>query len=286
MKKLGVLTDTFTGLSIKELKKIGFECVSESIIIDGQIIVEGFKETIDSLKPIVEHARELKSSMPPIGEVLDKFEEMSKKYSNIFYLAIPAFLSSAYETAKAGAGKMKNVYIPKHKLVGGALLQVAKEVLKWGNQGKSPDFLMEYVEAMSEHSITFVIPQNLANMIKSGRLNGAKKILMQKIKLIPQIYPTVNGIKITSIRRNFAKTINSSIVKIIQKIGGAKNIIRYHWEILSTGDKTADDLTMKALKEQGVGLVKHTPVSLSTFIHAGYGSIGINVWPKNLTKKS
>ena len=82
MKKLGIILDSFSGLSAKEYSDLGIEYINNTIILDGKLYKQGIDGTLEELIDLIIGASDYKTSLPSIGLVIDMFENVSKKYEN------------------------------------------------------------------------------------------------------------------------------------------------------------------------------------------------------------
>ena len=280
MKKLGIILDSFSGLSKEEYEKMGFEYVNQTIIIDGEIFREGIDGTFENLQDKILNASDVKTSMPAIGIVVKKFEECESKYENVIFLPMNKGMSSTYSTAVAAAQDFKNIRVLPNKFVGHAAIYYGKKALEMAEEGVTIEAIEQYLRDASNHNETFVIPSGLDQIIKSGRLNGMKKYILQKGNFIPRLYITDEGIMTRGVKRTFNKAVDSSIDKIIEDIGDPKKINDYIWEIVHTCGEEQIELAEKLLKSKGIKKVEKVVVSAATGAYNDKGSIGINAYKK------
>ena len=279
MKKLGILLDSFSGYSKKEIEAMGFDFIPQVTILDGTVYEDGITLILKDSIELIKNAKDVKTSMPSIGLVSEKLKEMSNKYEQIVYYTMNRGMSSTYSTGVAAALDFHNVKVISNKLIGTAIIDGARELAKNVKNGKSLEDALKILEKTSESSHCFVIPKNVSALIKSGRLTGAKRLIMEKAKLIPRLRVTIEGFKLDSTKRGFNKIIKSGVAKIVEKIGKS-NISKYNWEINTTGDNDSDEVVANAFRESGI--VKFTKgwVSIGVAAHSGIGAIGINTWKK------
>ncbi|MCK5945911.1 MAG: DegV family protein [Mycoplasmataceae bacterium] len=280
MKKLGILLDSFSGLSKKEINKLGFEYISQTTIFDGKTYHDGVDLILKDSIELVKNAKDVKSSMPAIGLVTNKLDVMSKKYENVIYFAMNKGMSSTYSTGAAAASEFQNVTVIANKLVGLAIVEASLKMSEAMNKnGKSLKEALAMMQSISDNSYSYVIPKDVSAVIRSGRLSGVKKVIMEKAKLIPRLKVTEEGFKLDSTKRNFGKMIKSAVQKIVDKIGKS-NINKYNWELITTGDKSSDQKVKNAFEESGIKDFKTSWATIGVAAHTGIGAIGIQVWKK------
>jgi len=281
MKKLGILLDSFSGYGQKDLKKMGIEYINQTTIVDGVSYKDGIDLELKDPKglKIIQEGKDIKSSMPAIGLVAEKMEQMSKEYENVIYFAMNKGISSTFSTGMAAASDFDNVTVISNKMISSAQTDTSIEAMKMANKGASLEEVLKYFEEMAKDSYGFVIPKDVKGLIKSGRVSGAKKVILEKAKLIPSLLVTEDGFKVDSTKRNFSKIVKNTIEKIIESIG-KENVDKYNWEVIHTGDQTTKNKVILAFKEYEIKDYRENWASITIAAHTGIGAIGISVWKK------
>lgn len=281
MKKLGIVLDSFSGYSKKELKQMGIEYINQTTIVDGVSYKDGidiiFKE--EGGFKLINEGKDIKSSMPAIGLVTEKLEAMSKQYENVIYFTMNKGISSTYSTGVAAASDLKNVHVISNKLISTAMTDASIRAIKLMKEGKTIKETLEFIQELSDTSFGVVIPKDVSGLVNSGRVVGAKKLIFEKGNLIPSLLVVEDGFKVKAIKRNFNKSVKGTVEKIIQKIGKG-NINKYNWEVIHTGDQTTKNKVVLAFKEKGINNYSENWASLTIAAHTGIGAIGISVWKK------
>ncbi len=278
MKKIGIIVDSFPGYSRAEVEKHGLEFINHIVVLNGKPLKEGIeielKDCIDEVKADLT----AKTSMPAIGVVIEKFEELSKIYDKIIYIPMNKGFSSTFSTATAASSEFDKVSVVSTSLVGSAIIESAQEMMKMIEAGKTEEEAITYLRKVESTSEAYVIPKNLDSLIRSGRLVSTKKFVMQKAKLIPRLEVTMEGFKVSKVGRNMGKLITASVEKIVKALEGKHT--SYSWEVIHTGDIKTKNKVIEAFKAVGITKIKETWSSSVVAVHTGIGAIGINVWKK------
>ena len=277
MKKLGILLDSFTGVSKKEIEKMGMEFIYQTLIINGEVIRDGIDYTQEEIIKKLSKVIDYKTSMPAIGLFLEKIEEMKKKYEKIIFLPMNKGFSSTYSTAVAATSEMDNVYVINTKVAGHTNINVGLKCIEMANENKSIDEILKYVNHINENSHCYVIPNDLNRIVQSGRLTGVKKFILQKGKLIPKLYVTNEGFEVKGVKRSFKKALDSSIKKILEDIGN-ENIDEYKWELLWSGNEGSKKILENTYIENGIKKFESFYASCGTIGYTGTGAVGIMVY--------
>lgn len=279
MKKLGIILDSFSGRTEKQIKELGWGICPQSIILDGEMFKDGSEIIVERDFKKIYAASDVKSSMPAIGVVIDTFEKMSKEYEDVIYMPMNKGMSSTYSTGLAASSDFKNVHVIENKFCGSAFVDYAKEMVKMAEAGKTISEIITYARAMSDAQSTYVVPKDIDGLIKSGRVSGMKKVILEKAKLVPLLYVSDEGFKVEGLKRNFYKTIRESWEAIIKEIGAA-NISKYNFEIIHCGDETSIASAKELAEELGINISQINWASAAVCGYTGQSAIGLNAWKK------
>ncbi len=278
MKKIGIIVDSFTGYSKASVEKLGLEYINHLVILNGQPLKEGIEIELKNKIEEIKADTNAKTSMPAIGVVIEKYEELSKKYDKVIYLPMNKGFSSTFSTAFAASAEFDNISVVETSLVATGIITIAQEMIKMIESGKTEQEAIAYLRKVEETAESFVIPKNLDSLIKNGRLVSAKKFVMQKAKLIPRLEVVMEGFKVSKVGRNMGKLIKATVEKIAKAI--ESDFAAYTWEVIWTGDTKTRDKVIEAFKSVGITKFKETWSSSVIAVHTGIGAIGINVWKK------
>ena len=99
MSRVIVVTDSNSGITAEEAKSLGVVVIPMPFYIDGQMLYEAVDLTQEQFYSKLKEGVEIKTSMPLVGEVTDKWDELLKQYDEIVHIPMSSGLSSSCETA-------------------------------------------------------------------------------------------------------------------------------------------------------------------------------------------
>lgn len=277
MKRLGIILDSFSGRSEKQIKEHGWEFLPQSIILDGQMYKDGIDIILENDSDRIYKATDIKTSMPAIGSVVDTFKKMSEEYEEVIYLPMNKGMSSTYSTGAAAATEFHNIHVVENRFCGTTIIDAAKRIEKMAEEGKEIKEILSFLKKQSNETFTFVVPKDIEGLIKSGRVSGVKKVILEKAKLIPLLYVSDDGFKVDGLKRNFQKTIRESWEKILVSI--KNKIADYNFEIIHCGDKESVEIATKLAEELGIRPTvqwANSPIAA----YSGRSAVGLNAWKK------
>ena len=99
MSRVIVVTDSNSGITQSEAKELGVVVMPMPFYINGQMFYEDIDLTQEQFYQKLKEGGEIKTSMPLVGDVTDKWDELLKEYDEIVYIPMSSGLSSSCETA-------------------------------------------------------------------------------------------------------------------------------------------------------------------------------------------
>ncbi|VEU58367.1 fatty acid-binding protein DegV-like protein [Mycoplasmopsis gallinacea] len=274
MKTLGIIIDSFSGITQKEAQKQGFYFLPLQIEINGKVYEDGIDSTENLLEKLLT-ANTFLTSLPRLDRIETSITEASEKFDEVIYLGINENLSSASRYAKTIAQNFKNVHIFDNHLVGSQITKVANFALEHFKKHQNIDQLLSEMNQINQESLTFLVPTNLNYMIKGGRLTGVKKFIMTKIAMIPVLEYKENGtVSPVALKRTFA----GALQKITEKLVKIKD--SFDISLICGIDQKNNDTVNKIVQENDIKLdtVQKTPMTIA--IHTGPEAVALIAMPK------
>ena len=99
MSKVIVVTDSNSGITQSQSKELGVVVLPMPFYIDDKMYYEDIDLTQEQFYEKLTQGGEIKTSMPLVGDVTDKWDELLKEYDEIVYIPMSSGLSSSCETA-------------------------------------------------------------------------------------------------------------------------------------------------------------------------------------------
>ena len=99
--KTAVITDSNSGITKEEARKLGLFLMPMPVIIDGEVYYEGENLTEAEFFEALKDGRDVTTSQPSPGEVLDLWDRvLAQGYDEIVYIPMSSGLSESCSTAK------------------------------------------------------------------------------------------------------------------------------------------------------------------------------------------
>ncbi len=191
MARICVVADSSIALMPDEAKKLGIELAPLNIIIDGVSGVDLFEVSPEQVEDALRAGKDVSTSQPNLGFLEEMFARIkSENYDHIFVYALAGYLSGTFNVLQLAANNIdiNNITFVDTKSAAGVVRHIAQRTIELANEGKSIEEIEAYARKASETSITYVLPENLEQLRKNGRVKGAVAALSNLLKIKLCIY--------------------------------------------------------------------------------------------------
>ena len=256
------VTDSGTGLSVKEVEALGCYSVPLQIAYDDVSLLENEDINVDGVYTLMQEGKMLKTSLAPVGKIEELFTRLKEAgYDMIFAVPICSGLSG---TANAMQMVAKQVgiefdYFDNHvtAMVEEYMVVRAKALY---DEGKTIEEIKKVLADICDSTNTLLIPNDLQHLKRGGRLTPLAATLggLLKIKPILEINQKTQGkIDVLDKVRTMSKALDRS-VEIMKK------------QILDGGQGYSITVAHVVAKTEGEGLIEKYK---QTFPNANYNLI-------------
>ncbi len=280
MSKIMIITDSNSGITQEEGKKLGIFVIPMPFTIDGEEYLEDISMTQERFYELLKRDADVKTSQPSQTYLEELWTNLLKEYDELVYIPMMSGLSATCANAKEYAKKFNN----KVKVVDNIRISVTQkisvlEAIGLKNQGKTADEIKEYLENTKDRFSIYIIMGVLKYLKRGGRISPAAATIGDLLKLKPILYTTGSKFEKLAI----AMSTKQAKVKVIQKLkSDLETKFKTEYEqgkmVLSVAytDKREEGLIFKQEIEQAfpdIKVVLVNPLSLSVSCHIGPGAI-------------
>ncbi len=284
MSKTIIVTDSNSGITQEEGKKLGIYVIPMPFTINGEEFLEEISITQDKFFELLENDVDVKTSQPSEYYLEELWTKLLKDYECVIYIPMTSGLSGTCENAKQYAKK----YDGKVLVVDNLRISVPQkisvyEAVKMVNQGKSPIEIKNYLEARKDKYSIYITLSTLKYLRKGGRLTPAAAALGDMFKLKPILYSRGQRFDKCAITRSMNQAKKKMINKIKEDL---KTEFKEEYQqgkiaMLVAYSKIEDEaLKFKAEIEKefpNMKVLYIDPLSLSIACHTGAGTLGIGI---------
>lgn len=283
MRKIAVVVDTNSGVTKKDLEAYSdVYVVPMPFMINGEEYFEEINLTQKDFYNLLENEAEIFTSQPSIGQVVELWENLLKKYEQIVHIPMSSALSKTCETAQNFAKDYEGrVFVVDNKRISVTLKQSMEDALKLIDRGNSAQEIKDYLEKTSLDSSIYIMVDTLKYLKRGGRITPAAAAIGTLLKIKPILQ--IQGGKLDS----FAKVINDKLARAKMITAIKKDLETRFKDFKERGEmelaiaytkcQEKAEAFAKQLREEipDVELKFVDPLSLSISCHIGPGALAV-----------
>lgn len=185
--KVAVITDSGSNIYHQDVHMDGLYAVPLQIIDGEQVYLEGVNITIDATYQLIVDGKLLKTSLPPIGQIEELFDQLKEAgYDLVFGVMISSGLSSTLSAVQTAAARIEMPfdYVDCFSTASNQL-HLAMSACQLFDKQTPLDEVKRLLEAAVEDSVTFVVPEDLNHLARGGRITPLAAKLGGFLNIIP-----------------------------------------------------------------------------------------------------
>ncbi|OIU71320.1 DegV family protein [Rossellomorea aquimaris] len=274
MSKIKIVTDSTGDLTEKEINDLDIHVVPLSITIDGETYLDRVELNPSSFLEKMRNSKELpKSSQPPAGAFLEKYDELGKDGSIILSIHMTGNMSGTVRSAESAAEMSSSqVKVVDSRFISRGLAFQVIEAAKLAKAGKSLEEILSSIEEIRNNTDLFVVVDTLENLVKGGRIGKGRAMIGSLLNIKP--IASLAGGEYTPVAkvRSHSQVVKYLTSQFVDDVKG--KTIRGVGLVHADGMKLAQNIKNKIKEKTGFDdfeIGETTPV-IST--HTGIGAIG------------
>lgn len=282
--RTAILSDTNSGITAEEAKKLGIFVMPMPIIIEDETYYEGKNITEEEFYEALATKNNVSTSQPSPGDVMDQWEELfAEGYDEVVYIPMSSGLSNSCAAALGYAQEYDGrVQVVDNHRISVTLRDSALMAKKLADEGKTAAQIKELLEKDTYNSTIYISVNTLEYLKRGGRITPAAALIGTVLNIKPVL--TIQGEKLDAFSK--ARSMKKCQARMVEGIRSdlEKRFPEVKYEQLSIGaagaalseeDKQA---WMEELREAFPGAtVYYGGLSASIGCHVGPGSVGVGV---------
>ena len=264
MSKIAVVTDTNSGITREEAKKLGVYLLPMPFIVDGTEYFEGVTCTYEHFFEMLEAGAEVSTSQPSPESLTAMWEEALATHDSVVHIPMSSALSGSCDTAKALAAE----YNGRESVL---------DALTLAEKGLTAAEICVQLENTAYNASIYLAVNTLELLKKSGRVTPAGAALATLLGLKPVLQ--IQGGKLDAYAKvrgmaNAEKTMLKALEKDLQTRFAGKKV---HIAAAYSGDiKPALEwrkTIRKYFDDNSIELYK-LPISICCHVSSGVKALG------------
>ena len=283
MKKVAIVTDSNSGITQSQVKDYeGLYVIPMPFTIGEEEYFEDINLSQEDFYQKLLSNEDISTSQPAIGDIVELWEKLLKKYDQVVHIPMSSALSMSCETAKNFAKQFDGkVQVVDNHAISVTLKESVFDALKLAKKGFDAKQIKEALEDNKKNSSIYIMVSTLKYLKKGGRITPAAAAIGTLLKIKPVLQ--IQGGKLDQ----FAKVLNEKVArnKMIEAVKkdfetrfkdfvkkGRMRLYIAHTNCQEKAQAFAEEVR-KAIPN--VPLTYIDPLSLSVACHIGDGALAV-----------
>ena len=278
MAKIAIVTDSNSGITQAEGKKIGIYVLPMPFMIDEVTYYEDIDLTQEQFYEKLKSGANIATSQPSPDSVTSLWDKLLQEYDEIVHIPMSSGLSGSCQSAMAFAAD----YDGRVQVVNNQRISVTQRqsALELAAADKDAAQIKEFLENDKFNSSIYIMLDTLYYLKKGGRITPAAAAIGTMLRLKPVL--TIQGEKLDAFAKarttSQGKTMMINAIKkdINERFGGMTEDKHIWLQIAYTHDRAAAEQFRTEVEAEFPGYDIHIdPLSLSVACHIGPGALAL-----------
>ena len=281
MAKIAIVTDSNSGITQAEGKKIGIYVLPMPFMIDEVTYYEDIDLTQEQFYEKLKSGANIATSQPSPDSVTSLWDKLLQEYDEIVHIPMSSGLSGSCQSAMAFAADYDGrVQVVNNQRISVTQRQSALDALQLAAADKDAAQIKEFLENDKFNSSIYIMLDTLYYLKKGGRITPAAAAIGTMLRLKPVL--TIQGEKLDAFAKarttSQGKTMMINAIKkdINERFGGMTEDKHIWLQIAYTHDRVAAEQFRTEVEAEFPGYDIHIdPLSLSVACHIGPGALAL-----------
>ena len=281
MRKIAIVTDSNSGITQDEGRKLGISVLPMPFYINEVMYLEGVTLSQEEFYERLKKDEPISTSQPNPGEVCGLWDTLLKEYDEIVHIPMSSGLSASCETAMGLARDYNGkVQVVDNQRISVTQKQSVMDALTLVQAGKSAAEIREILEAERRESSIYITLETLKYLKKGGRITSAAAAIGTVLNLKPVLQ--IQGDKLDAYSKVRGKKQAKRVMLKAMKEDFDSRFAEYAkrgemcLEMAYTGNQEEAEEFKKEVQEMFPDYeIQMDPLSLSVACHIGYGALAV-----------
>ena len=282
MSRVAIVTDSNSGISQEEAKKLGVYVVPMPFFVNGRVYFEDIDLSQEQFYKLLAEDADVSTSQPSPADIMDLWDDLLRSHQEIVHIPMSSGLSASCATAQGLAQDYNGkVQVVDNKRVSVTMMQSVLDALALAKSGKSAAQIREILERESLEASIYLMVDTLKYLKKGGRITPAAAMIGSVLKLKPVLqiqgdkldaYAKVRGVKAAkkTMLDAIKKDLEGRFASYMEK-GEMKLQVAY---TTSAGEAESWMEEVKAAFPD-LEITRMDPLALSIVCHTGPGVLAV-----------
>ncbi len=281
MRKIAIVTDSNSGITQDEGRKLGISVLPMPFYINEVMYLEGVTLSQEEFYERLKKDEPISTSQPNPGEVCGLWDTLLKEYDEIVHIPMSSGLSASCETAMGLARDYDGkVQVVDNQRISVTQKQSVMDALTLVQAGKSAAEIREILEAERRESSIYITLETLKYLKKGGRITPAAAAIGTVLNLKPVLQ--IQGDRLDAYSKVRGKKQAKRVMLKAMKEDFDSRFAEYAkrgemcLEMAYTGNQEEAEEFKKEVQEMFPDYeIQMDPLSLSVACHIGHGALAV-----------
>lgn len=281
MKKIGIVTDSNSGITQKKAGEIGIYVLPMPFYIEGEMYLEDITLSQQEFFQRLTENAQINTSQPSPMDVTEMWDRVLHEFDEVVHIPMSSGLSASYETAMGLAQDYEGkVQVVNNQRISVTQYQSVMDAIRLAKQGKDAAEIKEILEQEKFESSIYIMVETLKYLKRGGRVTPAAAAIGTVLNLKPVLQ--IQGEKLDAFAKvrgkGKAKSIMLEAIKkdMDTRFAEYANQGKMQMQAAYAGNPEEAEEWRKEIMEAFPGMECHMdPLSLSISCHVGPGILAI-----------
>lgn len=281
MKKVAIVTDSNSGITQKQSKKLGITVVPMPFFIDEVEFFEDINLTQEEFYDKLAQGADIATSQPAVGALLDLWNELLSDYDEIVHIPMSSGLSGSCETAHSLSLEYGDrIQVVNNQRISVTQRQSALDALELAKDGCTAAEIKDILERDKTQSSIYITVNDLKYLKKGGRITATAAALGTVLNLKPVLQ--IQGDKLDAYSKcRGMKQAKKTMIEALEKDMNSRFLEAYckkeiYLQIAHTNNAVLAEEFKKEIETKFPGFPIYVDaLSLSISCHIGPGSLAL-----------
>ena len=184
--RVAIVTDTNSGISVAEGRRMGIYVVPMPLLVEGKIRYEGVDITAGEFYASQVAGKDVSTSQPSPGDVMDLWDTVLEEYDALVYIPMSSGLSASCQTAAALAeGYDGRVQVADLRRISVTQEVAVRDGLELAKLGCTAVEIREELERVSMDAMIYIGVETLTYLRRGGRVTPAAAAMGNLLNIKP-----------------------------------------------------------------------------------------------------
>lgn len=287
MDKVRIITDSNSGITQEEGKKLGIFVIPMPIMINEQEYEDEISLSQEQFYQMLKDDPTVSTSCPSPGYLTNLWDEQLKEAESIVYIPMSSGLSSTCDNAKRLAAD----YDGKVQVVDNQRISVTQkmsvyEAVCLAKEGKSASEIRAYLEASKDKASIYICVDTLKYLKKGGRISATAAALGTMLRIKPILSSRGGRFEKTAVAMSMGQAKKRMIQQIKNELATEFKTEHEQGKMVLYVAHTHNEAEALRFKEEVEKEFNMTvkfvdPLSLSVSCHIGPGALALAMCVNN-----